>query len=158
MAQGIGRWGNYFNQELFGYPTTLPWGLKIDRPNPAIPMDLPAGELFLPTFLYEFIWNLAIFGVLLLLDKKFELRWGKLFACYLMLYSLGRFWIEGLRIDPSDIYLGLRTNQWSAVVAGLIGLGIFLYQRSNHTGVEPSVYLPGREPKPAEESVAKTGD
>ena len=146
LAQAIGRWGNYFNQELFGLPTTLPWGLEISMPNPAIPADMPYETLFLPTFLYEFIWNILGFALILLLDKRFDLRWGKLFAVYLMYYSIGRFWIEGLRMDPTDYFFGLRTNQWSAVIAALIGLGIFLYQRRNHTGVETSVYREGKEP------------
>jgi prolipoprotein diacylglyceryl transferase len=152
LAQGIGRWGNYFNQELFGLPTTLPWGLKIDMPNSAVPMDMPVGTLFTPTFLYEFVWDVAGFLILLWLDKKFELRWGKLFGAYLIIYSTGRFWIEGLRMDPSDYYFGLRTNQWSAIIAGLLGLAIILYQRANHTGTEKSVYLEGREPITAEAS------
>lgn len=153
LAQGIGRWGNYFNQELFGLPTTLPWGLQIDLPNNAIPVGMPADTLFLPTFAYEFLWNVAGFALLLLLDKKLELRWGKLFATYLVVYSVGRFWIEGLRMDQSDYYLGLRTNQWSAIIAALIGLGIFLYQRRNHVGAEVSVYRDGKQP--AVESEAK---
>jgi prolipoprotein diacylglyceryl transferase len=153
LAQGIGRWGNYFNQELFGLPTTLPWGLQIDSSNVAIPQGMPLGTVYLPTFAYEFLWDIAGFALLILLDRKFELRWGKLFAVYLVYYSIGRFWIEGLRMDPSDYYFGLRTNQWSAVFAALIGLGVFLYQRRNHTGIEQSVYVAGREPKltPSEE-------
>lgn len=146
LAQGIGRIGNYFNQELFGLPTTLPWGLEITLPNAAIPADMPPDTLFLPTFAYELIWNVVGFGLLLLLDKRFDLRWGKLFAVYLMYYSAGRFWIEGLRIDPSDYFIGLRTNQWSAIFAALLGLAIFLYQRRNHTGKETSVFRPGKEP------------
>jgi prolipoprotein diacylglyceryl transferase len=146
LAQGIGRLGNYFNQELFGLPTTLPWGLEISLPNPAVPADMPPDTLFLPTFAYELIWNVVGFALLLLLDKRFDLRWGKLFALYLMYYSAGRFWIEGLRIDPSDYFMGLRTNQWSAIFAALLGLAIFLYQRRNHTGKETSVWRPGKEP------------
>ena len=146
LAQGIGRLGNYFNQELFGLPTTLPWGLKIDLPNAAIPADMPPETLFLPTFAYELLWNVVGFALLLILDRRFELRWGKLFAVYLMYYSIGRFWIEGLRMDPSDYFMGLRTNQWSAIVAALLGLAIFLYQRRNHTGTETSVFRPGKEP------------
>lgn len=146
LAQGIGRLGNYFNQELFGLPTTLPWGLKIDLPNAAIPADMPPDTLFLPTFAYELIWNVVGFALLLILDRRLELRWGKLFAVYLMYYSVGRFWIEGLRMDPSDYFMGLRTNQWSAIAAALLGLAIFLYQRRNHTGTETSVFRPGKEP------------
>ncbi len=155
LAQGIGRWGNYFNQELFGLPTDLPWGLQIALPNSAIPTDMPLGTLFHPVFFYEFLWNIAGVVILLILDKRLDLRWGKLFALYLVYYSAGRFWIEGLRMDPSDVFFGLRTNQWSAVFAILLGLGIFLYQRRNHVGKEISVYLPGKEPKTEESEPAK---
>ncbi len=155
LAQGIGRWGNYFNQELFGLPTDLPWGLQIALPNSAIPTDMPLGTLFHPVFFYEFLWNIAGVVILLILDKRIDLRWGKLFALYLVYYSAGRFWIEGLRMDPSDVFFGLRTNQWSAVFAILLGLGIFLYQRRNHVGKEISVYLPGKEPKTEESEPAK---
>ncbi|MEY2676035.1 MAG: hypothetical protein RL510_55 [Actinomycetota bacterium] len=155
LAQGTGRWGNYFNQELFGLPTDLPWGLQIALPNSAIPTDMPLGTLFHPVFFYEFLWNIAGVVILLILDKRLDLRWGKLFALYLVYYSAGRFWIEGLRMDPSDVFFGLRTNQWSAVFAILLGLGIFLYQRRNHVGKEVSVYLPGKEPKTEESEPAK---
>jgi prolipoprotein diacylglyceryl transferase len=155
LAQGIGRWGNYFNQELFGLPTDLPWGLQIALPNSAIPADMPLGTLFHPVFFYEFLWNIAGVVILLILDKRLDLRWGRLFALYLVYYSAGRFWIEGLRMDPSDVFFGLRTNQWSAVFAILLGLAIFLYQRRNHVGKEISVYLPGKEPKPEESEPAK---
>jgi len=140
LAQAIGRWGNYFNQELFGKPTDLPWGLEIERPNPAIPTGLPDSAVFHPTFAYEFLWSLVGVAVLLILDKRFDLRWGRLFALYLSYYSIGRFWIEGIRIDPSEIFLGLRTNQWSALLTLAIGVGLYVYSRRSHTGVETSVY------------------
>jgi prolipoprotein diacylglyceryl transferase len=143
-AQAIGRWGNYFNNELFGAPTDLPWGLEISWDNPSYPNGLPAGVLFHPTFLYESIWSLIGVFVLLLLDRRFNLRWGRLFALYLMYYSFGRFFIESIRLDSSDVLLGLRTNQWSAVFGFLLGLAIFVTQRYRHTGVEVSAYLPGR--------------
>ena len=147
LAQAIGRWGNYFNNELFGTPTDLPWGLQIDSSNPAYPVGLPEGVLFHPTFIYESLWSLAGVALLLLLDKKFELRWGKLFALYLVFYSVGRVWIESIRIDPSEYFLGLRINIWSAIAGIVIGLVIFLVQKRRHTGLETSVYVPGKEPK-----------
>ena len=146
LAQAIGRWGNYFNNELFGTPTDLPWGLEIDSSNPAYPIGLPEGVLFHPTFIYESIWSLAGVALLLLLDKKFELRWGKLFALYLVFYSIGRVWVESIRIDPSEVIFGLRTNIWSAIAGIVIGLSIYLVQKKRHTGLETSVYLPGKEP------------
>ncbi len=150
IAQAIGRWGNYFNNELFGAPTDLPWGLEISQANPAYPLGLPSGVTFHPAFLYESLWSLLGVGVLLFLESRFNLRWGKMFASYLMWYSFGRFFIESIRLDPSDVYFGLRTNQWSAVFGFLLGLTLMVVQRYRHTGIELSGYLPGRsyEPKP----------
>ncbi|MSY62880.1 MAG: prolipoprotein diacylglyceryl transferase, partial [Actinobacteria bacterium] len=147
-AQALGRWGNFFNNELFGEPTDLPWGLEIPWANPNYPNGLPEGILFHPTFLYESLWSLLGIAVLLLLESRFNLRWGRMFAAYLMWYSLGRFFIEGIRLDPSDVFLGLRTNQWSAVIAFLVGLALLRIQYARHTGVEETGYLPGRSARP----------
>lgn len=146
LAQAIGRLGNYFNQELFGLPTTLPWGLEIAADNPAYPNGLPAGLTFHPTFLYEMLWSLAGVALLLWLDKRYSLRWGRLFGLYLIWYSLGRIWIESIRIDPSEIILGLRINIWSALIGIVIGVAVYLVQNRRHPGLEPSVWLVGREP------------
>jgi prolipoprotein diacylglyceryl transferase len=145
LAQAIGRWGNYFNQELYGLPTDLPWGLEIDSMNSAYPEGLPAGVLFHPTFLYESIWSLVGVALLLIADRKFELRWGKLFGLYLIYYSLGRIWVESIRIDPSEIILGLRTNVWSALFGIAVGIAIILIQSRRHPGLETSVLLPKKE-------------
>jgi prolipoprotein diacylglyceryl transferase len=146
LAQAVGRWGNYFNNELFGTPTDLPWGLEISSSNPAYPAGLPEGVLFHPTFLYESIWSLA--GVVLLLsaDKRFNLRWGKMMGLYLVYYSIGRVWIEAIRIDPSEILLGLRINIWSAIAGIAFGLAIIVIQSRRHPGLEDSVYKPGKAP------------
>ncbi len=141
LAQAIGRWGNYFNQELFGRPTDLPWAISIDRPNPAIPDGLPVDAVFHPTFFYEFLWSLAGVAILLLLDKRINLRWGRLFGLYLIYYSIGRFFIEGIRIDPSEILLGLRSNQWSALVGVAIGIALIVWSLRKHTGSELSPHL-----------------
>ena len=140
LAQAIGRWGNYFNQELFGLPTTLPWGLEIDSTNPAFPPGLPAETLFHPTFLYESLWSAVGVVILLALDRRLGLRWGTMFGAYLMYYSLGRIITENLRIDPSDLILGIRTNVWSAVGGVVAGLVIIYWQRRQHPGPETSVY------------------
>ncbi|MEY4425120.1 MAG: hypothetical protein RJB56_747 [Actinomycetota bacterium] len=145
IAQALGRWGNYFNNELFGTPTDLPWGLEIAQDNAAYPSGLPAGVLFHPTFIYESIWSLAGAAALLLLDRKFELRWGKLFALYLVFYSTGRLWIEAIRIDPSEYFLGLRTNIWSALLGIALGLVIFFLQRRRHPGLETTVLVSKNE-------------
>lgn len=152
LAQAIGRLGNYFNQELFGLPTTLPWGLEIPVTNPAYPNGLPEGLTFHPTFLYEMLWSLAGVAALLWLDRKYELRWGRLFGLYLAYYSLGRIWIESIRIDPSEIILGLRINIWSALIGILVGVAIYLVQTRRHPGLEPSIWVEGREPADKAES------
>ena len=122
LAQAIGRLGNYFNQELFGAPTDLPWGLEIS------PVNRPAGyevfETFHPTFLYEALWNLAVFAVLIWADRRFRMGHGRVFALYVALYCLGRVWIEMLRIDTANTVLGLRLNVWTAVI---VGVGALVY-------------------------------
>jgi prolipoprotein diacylglyceryl transferase len=123
LAQAIGRWGNWFNQELFGRPTDLPWALEIDDAH--LPAGYESGTTFHPTFLYESLWNFTLVGLLLWVDRRFRMGPGRLFAVYLMGYGTGRFWIEGLRIDPADEIAGLRFNQWvalAAIVAGAIWL------------------------------------
>jgi prolipoprotein diacylglyceryl transferase len=145
IAQALGRFGNYFNHELYGQPTTLPWGLVIEKSNAAFPIGLPAGTLFAPTFLYEMLWNLLGMTVLLLLERQYHYRWGQLIGLYFIFYGIGRVWFESIRIDPSVVFLGLRTNVWGALVAIVLGIVIFTVQRRRHTGLELSVYRPGKE-------------
>ncbi|MEV8268202.1 prolipoprotein diacylglyceryl transferase [Microbacterium sp. NPDC076911] len=145
LAQAIGRFGNWFNQELFGLPTDVPWGLEIDYDNPAFPPGLAEGTLFHPTFLYEVLWNALGVLVLLWAGRKLSMQWGRLFALYLIWYSAGRIVWESIRIDPSDIILGLRTNVWAAIFGVLIGLVLLVVQKRRHPGLEPSPYVPGRE-------------
>jgi prolipoprotein diacylglyceryl transferase len=159
VAQAIGRVGNYVNHELFGLPTTLPWGLEIESTNPKFPQGLADGTLFHPLFLYEIVWNLVGVAVLLLLDRRFTLRWGKLFALYLVWYGLGRSWLESIRIDPSsDGFLGIPANVWASFAAILLGVVLFVVQSRRHPGLEPSVYRPGRGPKAAAASGRKRAD
>lgn len=145
VAQALGRLGNWFNHELFGLPTSLPWGLEIEQTNPAFPAGLPADTLFQPTFLYEIIWNLLGVLIILGLERRVRLHWGKAFALYLIWYGLGRSWLEAIRIDPSEIFFGVRTNIWAAWLAIVIGLVILIVQSRRHTGLEPGPYRPGRE-------------
>lgn len=151
LAQALGRLGNWFNHELFGLPTDLPWGLEIDSQNPAFPAGLADGTLFHPTFLYEIVWNVLGVVVLFWAGRKLSMQWGRLFALYLIWYSAGRIVWESIRIDPSDIILGLRTNVWSAILGVAIGVVILIIQR-RHLGAEPSPYSPGRIPEPSAES------
>ena len=154
LAQAIGRLGNYFNQELFGLPTNLPWGLEISPSNTAIPVGLPANTLFQPLFLYEMIWNIIGVVVLLWLERRFHLQWGRLFALYLIWYGLGRSYLESIRIDPSEFnFLGIPFNTWAAFAAVVAGIVVFLVQSRRHTGLEPSPYRPGREWTPSDSAV-----
>lgn len=135
LAQSIGRWGNWFNQELFGRPTDLPWGLEVSA-DTAIAAGYPAGTLFHPTFLYESLWNLALCLLLLLLDKRRPMRPPRLMGVYLLGYGIGRFWVEGLRIDSADELGGLRWNQWVALVV-VVGSTLYLVVSGRRDYVEP---------------------
>lgn len=127
LAQAIGRLGNYFNQELFGRPTSLPWGLRIDEVN------RPAGyeryATFHPTFLYELLWNLVVVAIVLAVERRGWLRRGRLFAVYVAAYTFGRFWTELLRIDPAHRIGGLRINDWVSVAVFLVAMGFVLTGR-----------------------------
>jgi prolipoprotein diacylglyceryl transferase len=153
LAQAFGRLGNYFNHELYGQPTDLPWGLQIESTNSAYPIGLPAGTLFHPTFLYEILWNLFGVVVILLIERQFKLRWGRTIALYFIWYGIGRAWFESIRIDPSEVFFGIRTNVWAALASIAIGIAILIVQSRRHTGVEPSVYVPGRQWVPTSRGV-----
>ena len=126
VAQGIGRFGNWWNQELFGRPTDLPWGLEIDPANR--PINYVDQATFHPTFLYEALWCFAAAGLLLLVERRFKgrIRPGGLFALYVLVYSIGRFWIEMLRIDPSHEIGGIRLNVFVAGAAIVISTVFFV--------------------------------
>lgn len=123
LAQAIGRWGNYFNQELFGGPSDLPWAVEIDAVHR--PIELLSISTFHPTFLYESLWNLALCGVLILIDRRRILRPGRIFALYLGGYFLGRLWVEALRIDSANTIAGLRINTWMSILV-MVAVALFL--------------------------------
>jgi prolipoprotein diacylglyceryl transferase len=127
LAQSIGRWGNWFNQELFGRPTTLPWALEVD--DRYVPAGYALGTTFHPTFLYESLWTLALAGVLILIDQRLRPAPGILMGLFVLGYGIGRFWIEGLRIDQASQWAGLRLNQWTALVAIIGAAGYLLWAR-----------------------------
>jgi prolipoprotein diacylglyceryl transferase len=153
LAQGLGRWGNWFNQELYGRPTSLPWAVRIDAAHQcgvissnyqptAVQAECQSGVFsnvygyFQPTFLYESIWDIGTAIALILLDRRYKLGHGRVFALYLVIYGLGRSWIEALRIDPAHHFFGLRLNDWTSiaiVVAGVIG---YLVSARRHPGRE----------------------
>jgi prolipoprotein diacylglyceryl transferase len=129
LAQAIGRIGNWWNQELYGKPTKLPWALEID------PAHLPSQEKYLqystfhPTFLYELVWDLVGVGVLLYVSRRFTIRPPGLFALYVAWYCFGRFFEELLRIDPSHHIAGLRLNAWVSIVLFALSLGYFFWHQ-----------------------------
>jgi len=117
VAQAIGRVGNYFNQEVFGKPTELPWGLEIDSVNR--PAGFESYATFHPTFLYELLWCLVVAVLLIKLPgflKQITSKQGDIFALYILGYTLGRVWIESLRIDEANLILGLRLNIWVSLI------------------------------------------
>jgi phosphatidylglycerol---prolipoprotein diacylglyceryl transferase len=148
LGQAIGRWGNFFNQELYGRPTTLPWGITIDPAN-RLPQfaDLPVTARFHPTFLYESLWNLVALIVLLFVSRRFadRLRPGDIFSLYLAAYGLGRFLVEFQRPDAWTI-AGLPTAQWIGL-ALIIGGLLSIWWR--HRGPETVPYLTRRQPSRA---------
>jgi prolipoprotein diacylglyceryl transferase len=150
VGQAFGRWGNYFNQELYGRPTDLPWGLEVDREfRPLEHLDVVT---FHPTFLYEFVWNLAAFAFVVWADQRFRLGHGRVVALYVMTYTAGRGWIEALRIDDvqMDDVLGLRLNVWTSIVLFVAAAAYFVWSARRHPGRETVV----REPRDAEEASA----
>ena len=146
VAQAIGRWGNWFNQELFGKPTTLPWGLEID------PVHRPEGfesfETFHPTFLYESLFCIVLVVALLQIEKRFRLKRGQVGASYIMGYTFGRFFFEHLRIDDAKHVLGWRVNAWVSLLAFLAGAAWFWWL-GRHSTVDEEKYARIWEPASA---------
>ena len=141
LAQGIGRLGNWWNQELFGKPTSLPWGLEIDPGHR--PTDYLASKTFQPTFLYELIWDVAMVGVLLWVDARFRIRRPALFALYVALYTAFRTFEETLRIDPSKHVAGERLNFWVSLAVFVLSTAAFVWIQFR----SPHRETPGR-PRP----------
>ena len=136
LAQAIGRLGNYFNQELFGRPTDVPWALEVSPEYR--PYEYADYATFHPTFLYEALWNLGLVGALIWIDKRHRLRPGRLFMLYVAGYFAGRLWVEALRSDSANTILGLRVNTWTSVlvvgvvVLGFVAKGLFSRPDDNH--------------------------
>ena len=163
LAQAIGRFGNYFNQELYGRPTKLPWGLEISPDKWPSGMTFPVGTTFHPTFLYEALWNLAGIALLLYLDRRYKLGYGRVFAIYVMIYTAGRGWIESLRIDTIELnnVLGLRWGVWMSIVLFVGAAAYFLVTGRRHRPPdtrEPSPYVEAVDGPATTESVETSAD
>ncbi len=137
VAQALGRWGNWFNQELFGEPTTLPWGLEIDPANR--PQGFKEFATFHPTFLYESLFCVALLLVLLQVERRYRLKRGQLGAIYAMGYTFGRFWLEHLRIDDANLVLGFRVNAWVSVICFVVA-ALWFRWLSRHGTVDEQKY------------------
>ncbi|MBU6329118.1 MAG: prolipoprotein diacylglyceryl transferase [Acidobacteria bacterium] len=138
LAQAIGRLGNWWNQELFGRPTSLPWGVRIDAVHR--PLEYIGSSVFQPTFLYEMLWNLALCGTLIAIDRRRVLRPGTILPLYVLGYFLGRLWIEALRVDTASTIAGLRVNIWLSLFGiggSLLALGLRGVRRRPEDSDEP---------------------
>ena len=167
LAQAIGRLGNYFNQELFGRPTSLPWGLKIyERRDASGALDMLNGvstgqpaDIALqpvhPTFLYELIWNVLVFVLLIYVDRRFKLGHGRLFALYVAAYCVGRFGVELLRDDTATLIAGIRINSFTST---FVFLGAVVYIILAPKGREDPATLVGKPHEPEEPKAVKTKD
>jgi hypothetical protein len=148
LAQAVGRFGNWFNQELFGRPTDLPWGLEIDAAH------RPPGYLdestFHPTFLYEAIWCTLAFFVIVWIDRRYRMGHGRVVALYVMAYTLGRGWIEALRIDQVELdnVLGLRWNVWTSIILFVAAAVYFVFSLRRNPGRETNLYRDDRYDEP----------
>ncbi|BFU45957.1 prolipoprotein diacylglyceryl transferase [Krasilnikovia sp. MM14-A1004] len=156
LAQAVGRFGNWFNNELYGSVTTLPWGLRVhdmDRDNPGHaltdggkPVTLP--DLYHPTFLYEAVWDVGVAGLVFLADRRFKFGRGRAFALYVMAYTVGRCWIEMLRVDDASHFFGIRLNVFTSIVVFIGALTYFLLVKGPREYVVP-IDAPETAPAPA---------
>jgi prolipoprotein diacylglyceryl transferase len=140
LAQAVGRWGNWFNQELYGKPTKLPWALKIDPEHrTTLPVKYQQYDTFHPTFLYESIWDVGVAVVVVWADRRFRLGHGRAFALYVMAYTAGRGWIEYLRIDTANHIFGVRLNVWTSIILFVLATIYFVVVGRLHPGRETVV-------------------
>jgi prolipoprotein diacylglyceryl transferase len=140
LAQSIGRWGNWFNQELFGRPTTLPWALEISAAK-AKSAGFMAGTTFHPTFLYESLGCLVICVALIKIDQKWRPRNGRIFALYVSAYTVLRFFVESLRVDTAKYFGGLRLNQWTSIIVFTVACVYLIIDRLVELEAWPKRFL-----------------
>ncbi len=137
LAQAIGRWGNWFNQELYGRPTKLPWAVEIDPAHR--PLNTPDLGTYHPTFLYESLWCIGVAVLVIWAEKRFRLAYGRTFALYVAAYTVGRAWIEWLRVDSAHHILGLRLNDWTSLIV-FLGAAAYLYLHRARTEVPAEAF------------------
>ncbi len=153
LAQGIGRWGNWFNQELYGRPSNLPWAVRIDPDHR--PVATPNQATYQPTFLYESLWDIGVAGLVIWADRRFKLGHGRAFALYAALYTAGRSVVEYLRIDPAHRFYGLRLNDWTSLAVFVGAVLYFLISAKLRPGRDTELYRgDAATPPPALEAAA----
>jgi len=173
LAQAIGRWGNWFNNELYGGPTSLPWGLQVHCLDVTVGHAVAGGQAsggeqclagattlaqhYQPTFLYESLWDAALVIVLLYVDRRFRLGRGNVMALYVVGYTVGRVWIEALRTDHANHVLGLRLNIWTCIIVFGLGLAWFLRHGGLHAERESTPYTRDRSAPTRDEESADVG-
>ncbi len=161
LAQACGRWGNWFNQELYGKATTLPWGLHIHKVNAD---GTVTDGIFQPTFLYESLWCVGVAALVIWADRRYTLGHGRAFALYVAAYTVGRAWIEYLRIDEAHHFLGLRLNDWTSIVVFVGAVAYFLIVGRKRPGreapdsIDPAAQETPADAEPAAETVADAAE
>lgn len=163
LAQALGRWGNYFNNELYGEPTTVPWGLQIHEWSNGQAVRGPDGQpvvlgVFHPTFLYESIWCVLVAVALIFVDRRRRLHRGQVFGLYVLLYPVGRLVWELMRSDPANHVLGLRVNVWVSILVFLLGLAIVRWAGRTQPAGDTDVPTFRREGDDADDDDADAGD
>ncbi|MBV9291842.1 MAG: prolipoprotein diacylglyceryl transferase [Frankiales bacterium] len=155
LAQAVGRWGNYFNQELYGRASSLPWAVRIDAAHrPTLASGAPdPHSTYQPTFLYESLWDIGVALLVIWADRRWNLTRGRAFALYAAAYTAGRFWIEALRVDPAHRFLGLRLNDWTSVLVFVVAAGYLVLRRRRTPSSAAEADGVGEEPA-LEERVA----
>jgi prolipoprotein diacylglyceryl transferase len=143
LAQALGRWGNWFNQELYGRPSKLPWAVEID---PAHRTTTPDIGTYHPTFLYESLWCVGVALLVIWAERRFRLTYGRTFALYVAAYTVGRAWIEWLRVDPAHHILGLRLNDWTSLIVFLGAVAYMYFYRSRTENPEGAFGPPAEAP------------
>ncbi|GAB2792954.1 prolipoprotein diacylglyceryl transferase [Streptomyces daliensis] len=155
LAQAIGRWGNWFNQELYGRATDLPWAVEIDAAHR--PVDTPDLGTYHPTFLYESLWCVGVALLVIWADRRFKLGHGRAFALYVAAYTVGRFWIEYMRVDDAHHILGMRLNNWTAIVVFLAAVAYIVVSAKKAPGREETVEPRDPDADPDTESSPESG-
>jgi len=155
LAQAIGRWGNWFNQELFGGPSDLPWAVEID-PSVAADAGYPDVETFHATFLYESLWNFGLAGFLIWLDRTGRIARGWLLAVYVVGYLVARLWLETVRIDPATELAGVRINIWMSVIGIAVAGGLLAWRGRGSISAEAPGGIEEIEVAPPRDSASES--